>query len=239
MSVGLADDPPGDARLLGPVPVLRLRPHGLPGRLVTFDGLDGSGKSTSADVLRRHLTSVGADVDVVKLPSAAVRQLAYFREFADDNRAAEDGRVDVTALFTVLLGDRLLTVRQRILPMLARGGWVLCDRYVFMTFAQMAAFGSTPDDLEALRTVAELFPRPDLACITDVAAETAERRIRERDGERATKIDLDIFARVVLGLREVGRRNDVRLLPTRDAEETRRILVREATALMGREATET
>jgi len=199
---------------------LELWEHGFPGVLATFCGLDGSGKTTTIEGLRAYVESCGRRVHVLRMPSNAARNLDYFREWADDHRAGEDGRVDVAALFSVLLGDRLLTVRKTVLPLLAKGDWVICDRYLYTAFAQLAAIGCTEEDRGMLAAIASRFPRPDLPFVMDVRADEAIRRIRLRPEERDTKADTDIFARFMDGYRRVAELNGVHLLPTRALEET-------------------
>jgi dTMP kinase len=217
-------DRTGADELRGPIPALTLQPHGTPGVLATFDGVDGSGKTTTIETMRAVLGSRGITAEVVKMPSPEVRSLSYFRQFADDHRAAEDGRIDPAALFMVLLGDRLLTVRKHIMPLLRQGRWVICDRYVYMTFAQMAAYGADPADLAALVAIAELFPAPDLPCVAHVPAALAIRRVHARPEERHASLHHDVITRFTVGLREVARANGVHLVPTDTAQRTEAFL---------------
>jgi dTMP kinase len=220
-------------QLRGPVPSLALQPHGTTGVLATFDGVDGSGKTTTIETMCAVLGSCGITAEVVKMPSPEVRGISYFRQFADDHRAAEDGRVDPAALFMVLLGDRLLTVRKRVMPLLRQGRWVICDRYVYMTFAQMATYGADPADLAALVAITELFPAPDLPCVAHVPAELAISRVHARPEERHARLHHDIITGFTVGLREVARANGVHLVPTDTAEQTEAFLRSSISGLRG------
>jgi dTMP kinase len=209
-----------DSNLRGQVAKLRPWPHGRPGVLATFCGVDGSGKSTTIEGLRSYVEGHGQVAHVIKMPSTAARGLDYFREWADDHRAGEDGRVDIAALFFMLLGDRLLTVRKTVLSLLDQGGWVICDRYIYTAFAQLAAIGCADADMAALINMANLFPAPDLPFIMDVGAEEAIRRIRLRPAEKDSKASHDVFSRFVEGYRQLSDKNALNLLPTRDLSET-------------------
>ena len=137
--------------------------------LVALEGIDGSGKSTQAHLLRDALEARGIDVVVYREPGDS--------EFGDKLRQQfRDGRtVSPQEEAILFIEDRKIDVRDNILPALAAGKVVVMDRYYFSTMAYQGALGL---DVEELRQRNEAFaPRPHLTLILDVPAETSAARI--------------------------------------------------------------
>ncbi len=138
--------------------------------LVALEGIDGSGKSTQASLLRDALEARGVDAVVYREPGDS--------EFGDDLRRQQfrDGRtVSPQKEAELFIEDRKIDVRDNILPALAAGEVVVMDRYYFSTMAYQGALGL---DVEELRQRNEAFaPRPHLTLILDVPAETSAARI--------------------------------------------------------------
>jgi dTMP kinase len=148
------------------------------------------------------------------MPSPQCRDLSYFRRYAADLTTATTGRVDLPALSMVCLGDRLMTTRQRILPLLERGVWVVCDRYLFTALAELLAVECAAEDYSAVKAMAGRFPAPDLAILTDVSAEEALRRVRLRRSEKNVRVDPDHLRAVVRGFHRVATENGLLVVST-------------------------
>ncbi len=137
--------------------------------LIALEGIDGSGKSTQAKLLREALEARGIDAVVYREPGDS--------EFGDQLRKQfQHGRTatpqEEAGMF---IEDRKIDVRDNILPALAAGKVVVMDRYYFSTMAYQGALGL---DVEELRERNETFaPRPHLTLILDVPAETSAIRI--------------------------------------------------------------
>jgi dTMP kinase len=142
------------------------------GRFITLEGGEGAGKST----LARGLADALKDREVVLTrepggsPGAdAIRALLVQ---GDANRwsALEEALLFATA--------RRNHLQQTILPALARGAWVICDRYYDSTRAyQVAAGGLSPNVLEQLNTLIEA-PAPDLTLMLDLDVSVGLTRSR-------------------------------------------------------------
>ena len=182
-----------------------MKRHGLPGALITVDGIDGSGKSTVVAEMHAVLTDLGINFRQAKLPSPACRSLPYIASYIRDHRQTERGEVDLLSLCLVFNGDSLLSIRQEVLPELERGTWIVCDRYVFGGMAELIANRRPAREVEILAEVQSAFPQPDLAILTDIDAGESARRIHERPDERDVPIDPDLWGRFVDGYRAVGR----------------------------------
>jgi len=143
------------------------------GRFITLEGGEGAGKSTLARALADAL---GGDREIVVTrepggaPGAdAIRALLVQ---GDANRWSV---LEEALLFAAARRNHL---QQTILPALARGAWVICDRYYDSTRAyQVAAGGLSADVLEQLNTLIEA-PAPDLTLVLDL--ETDAGLVRSR-----------------------------------------------------------
>lgn len=157
------------------------------GRLITFEGGDGCGKSTQLKLTAEFLKSQG-------------RQVLTTREPGDTKLGAElrrillDGKYHPVAECELLLflADRAQHVREVIAPALAAGTWVVCDRYSDSTMAyQLAGRKLAKEGLENILAFAEVGVVPDLTLWLDLGVAEAMRRIRSRTsmGESSTRLD--------------------------------------------------
>lgn len=141
------------------------------GRLVVIEGADGAGKSTLQKALAGLLDARGIQVVQSREPTYGPHGMAL-REAAKIQRLAPEQELEL------LLKDRRAHVENLIAPALARGDWVILDRYYFSTIAYQGAAGL---DTERLRALNEAFaPIPDLLLILDLPLEVSLERIATR-----------------------------------------------------------
>ncbi len=127
------------------------------GRFISFEGGEGSGKSTQAFLLADYLKKSGKDVVLTREPGGtpggeAVRALLV---------TGDPGRWSAWAETCLVNAARVDHVDRLIRPALARGAWVICDRFVDSTRAyQGAGKGIADADLLALhaRATGDLWP---------------------------------------------------------------------------------
>lgn len=138
-----------------------------PGKLIIVEGIDGSGKTTQLDLLRKWIIAQGF--------------CAYFSEWNSSpvvrstTKMGKDQRLLSPMSFSLIhaadFADRL---DRSILPPLRAGATVLTDRYIYTAFARDAARGVAP---EYVRRVYRFAPRPSVAFYFRVPLEEALRRI--------------------------------------------------------------
>jgi dTMP kinase len=149
-------------------PAARYADYGdLPGKLVIVEGIDGSGKSTQLDLLRKWIVSQG--------------YCAYFSEWNSSpvvratTKMGKDQHLLSPMTFSLIhaadFADRL---DRTILPPLRAGAIVLTDRYVYTAFARDVARGIDP---EYVRRVYRFAPRPSAAFYFHVPLDEALNRI--------------------------------------------------------------
>lgn len=147
------------------------------GRFITFEGGEGSGKSTQLTLLASELRARGIEVVTTREPGGtpgaeAVRALLV---------EGEPGRWNGTSEALLINAGRADHVAKLIRPALAAGVWVICDRFVHSTIAyQGAARGVPEDELRTLHRFAAGDLWPDLTLILDIDSEAGLRRARTR-----------------------------------------------------------
>jgi dTMP kinase len=179
-----------------------------PGRLIVFEGIDGSGKSTSLAAAAEYLGSRGLPVETLDILYPESRRLPYFRTYADDSTTAIRGEVDQPSLGVVCMGDRLARFRTELYPKLLAGAWILCDRYVLTPIAESMALGVDSADLDMLTYLAGRFPRPDAGFAPHVPVEWTLKRIRERPQDQDKNLDPGFYRRAVGTFRDLLAHHD-------------------------------
>jgi len=164
------------------------------GRFITFEGIDGAGKSTQIEAAARWFRSAGFDVLTTREPGGT--PLAErLREIVLNDP------MDAVTEALVVFAARRDHIRQVILPALSSGKTVLCDRFTDATFAyQGRGHGAPWATLEALERMVQGELQPDLTLWFDLPASVAaERRAQARAADRFEAKDLDFFERVRSG----------------------------------------
>lgn len=149
--------------------------HALAGRLVVFDGPDGSGKSTQARRIARSARAAGVRVAEVRDPGGT-RISERVRDVLLDPLL---GEMDVRCELMLYMASRAQLVAEKINPALEAGALVVADRYVSSTLAyQGTAGGLTEDEIVAVASAAcgSRFPA-DLTLVFDVDQATAAHRL--------------------------------------------------------------
>ena len=188
--------------------------HKTPGKLITFCGLDGCGKSTQISMLNKWLQSEGVTVQITKQPTETVRRSDMFRAFIDQqNHDAYDFR----AMSLNCASDRVQHCNKVILPMLEAGDTVLSDRYFYSCLVSLQVWGYTRE--RWIYDIARNLPKPDLAIFLDVPVELAVQRVRTRAAERDRHIDLEMQRRWREQYIKVARKNGALLLDSSKAPE--------------------
>ena len=166
------------------------------GRFVTFEGIDGAGKSSHIEPLAAWLRGRGHEVVVTREPGGTelaerLRELVLHEPM--------DTLTEVLLVFAARR-DHLV---QRIEPALARGATVLCDRFTDASFAyQGGGRGFDRSVLAALEGWVQHGRQPDLTVWFDLpAAVAAERRGAARQPDRFEQQDGAFFERVRQGYR--------------------------------------
>jgi dTMP kinase len=160
-------------------------------RFITFEGIDGAGKSTHIEAVAQRLREAGATVVCTREPGGTplaerVRDIVLHTT------------MDVLTEALLVFAARHDHLDQVIKPALAAGHTVLCDRFTDATFAyQGGGRGAPVAVLEQLETLVQGVLQPDLTIWFDLPpALAAERRAQARAADRFEQQDLVFFERV-------------------------------------------
>jgi dTMP kinase len=149
------------------------------GRFITFEGGEGAGKSTQLKRLAARLAASGHEVVATREPGGSPGAEAV-RELVLKGAADRWSPVTETLLMYAARRDH---VERVIRPALARGAWVICDRFADSTRAyQGAAGGTDPGLIAALETYILEETRPDLTLIFDLPVAVGLERAHARAG---------------------------------------------------------
>jgi dTMP kinase len=150
------------------------------GRFITFEGGEGTGKSTQAALLAQRLRSMGVGVVLTREPGGSPGA-EIIRHVLLSGAAKSLGPDGEAILFAAARDDH---VRSTIEPALSRGRWVVSDRFADSTNVYQGTLGHVdPLLLGGLHRVTVGKLKPDLTFILDVPAEVGLERATKRRGE--------------------------------------------------------
>jgi dTMP kinase len=157
-----------------------MKKNNYPGKFIVFEGLDGSGQTTQANLLKKFLEKKGFKVLLTKEPTNN-------NEFGKriDKILHRKEKVSPLNLQKFFIKDRDWHLKNIIEPALKEGKIVISDRYFFSTFA----FGGIDVDMEKLIKMNDNFLMHDISIFLDVKPKTCISRIEGRSqktGERKT-----------------------------------------------------
>lgn len=171
------------------------------GILITFEGVEGSGKTTQMLRLARVLSGRGHRVERTREPDGTALGVAVRRFFERPNLALEP----LGEMF-LFMAARQQHVTEKIGPWLARGRVVLCDRYTDATIAyQGYGRGVDVDLIRELNLRATSGLLPDLTLVFDLPPEEGFRRIGSRRLDRFEREKLAFHRRVRRGYLDIHR----------------------------------
>jgi len=154
-----------------------------PGRFITLEGIEGAGKSTVVKFVREWLQARGHQVTLTREPGGTplaerVRQLVLDRQGEPITPATET---------LLMFAARGLHVENLIRPALARGDWVVCDRFTDATRAyQGAGRGVSRVWIEQLASEVQRGLEPDCTLLLDLPVELGLERVKRRSGAAPT-----------------------------------------------------
>jgi dTMP kinase len=150
------------------------------GRFITFEGGEGTGKSTHSALLSQRLRALGIGVVRTREPGGSPGA-EIMRHVLLSGAAKAFGPSAEAILFAAARDDH---VRTTIAPALARGHWVICDRFIDSTRVYQGVVGQVdPVLIRGLERVTVGDLRPDLTLVLDVPTDMGLARAAKRRGE--------------------------------------------------------
>jgi dTMP kinase len=152
------------------------------GLFITFEGLDGAGKTTQLRRLAETLGKEGRQVVSLRQPGGTALGDRIRGVLLDSRSEAELGRIAPEAEMALMFADRAQSLHQIILPALERGDTVLCDRYTDSSEAyQGAGRGLGSERVLAMHRAACNNIQPDLTLLLLPPLEASLSRARRRN----------------------------------------------------------
>ena len=170
------------------------------GLFISFEGIDGCGKSTQADLLRSYLESEGEQVELLREPGGT----ALSEQIREILLNPNNDKMDPSTELILLSASRAQLTREIIIPALERGNVVICDRYADSTLAyQGYGRGINLEWLEKLNAFATAGLKPDITLLVDLPVDEALNRMQSKSFDRIEMEGIEFLEKVRSGYLEL------------------------------------
>jgi len=179
------------------------------GKLITFEGIDGSGKSTQIQLLEAEFEKLGISYKTFREPggtklSEKIRAILLDKENIELYSNAE------SLLFAAA---RAQLTAEQIKPAITKGEFVICDRFTDSTIAyQGYGRGLNINNLELMNTIATDGLIPDITFILDIDPQKATERLKTVNPDRMEAAGIDFFKKIRQGYCQIREQNQSRCI---------------------------
>lgn len=166
------------------------------GKLIVFEGTDGSGKSTQFHLLTKKLQAMQIDFKTMEFPQYSEPSSALIRMYLGGEFGARPADVNAYAASTFYAVDRYASYRKVWGEYYKNGGVMLSDRYTTSNAVHQASKEPEESRDEFFRWLYEFeyqhmeLPKPDIVLYLDVPTELAEQMLRKREISTNTQADI-------------------------------------------------
>ena len=174
------------------------------GSLITFEGIDGSGKSTQIQMLEHEFNKLGIEYKTFREPGGT--------ELSEKIRAILLDKENIELISTseslLFAAARAQLTAEQIKPAIEKGEFVICDRFTDSTIAyQGYGRGLDIKQLEEINYIATAGLTPDITFILDISPEAAAVRMEAEASDRMEETGVDFFRRIRGGYRQIKDQN--------------------------------
>ena len=163
------------------------------GKFITFEGTEGVGKTTNMDFVEAELSARGIALVRTREPGGTPLAERIRALLLDPQPEPVDPEAELLLIFAA----RAQHLAQVIRPALARGAWVLCDRFTDATYAYQGGGRGLPTArIAALEAEVQGTLQPDLTIYLDLAVATGLARIETHERDRFEREQIEFFERV-------------------------------------------
>ena len=166
------------------------------GKLIVFEGTDGSGKATQARLLCQRLEREGIPYQEIDFPRYGKPSAAMVQEYLDGNLGKKPGDVNAYAASLFFSMDRYASYKQDWGDFYEAGGLIVADRYTTSNAVHQASKLSESERKVYLDWLFDLeyrllgLPKPDLVIYLDMPTEITEQMMRRREQTTGTHADI-------------------------------------------------
>ncbi len=180
------------------------------GVFITFEGIEGAGKSTQAKKLHDYLIEKGKNVILTREPGGTKTG----KKIRDILLSPTDELFPPIAEVFLYEADRSFHIHNKIIPYLKRKYAVICDRFTDSTLAyQGYARGLDLELIKSLNEIATEGLKPDITFLIDIPVEEGLRRIKEKRGfDRIENEDLEFHTRLRNGFLKIAEEEKDRIV---------------------------
>ena len=166
------------------------------GKLIVFEGTDGSGKSTQFARLCQRVSDMGLDYQKLTFPQYEEPSSALIRMYLGGEFGEKPGDVNPYAASAFYAVDRYASLKKVWGDYYERGGLILTDRYTTSNAVHQGVKCSRDERAEFLQWLNDFeynkmgLPRPDLVIYLDVPTEATVQLLRSRESQTNTQADI-------------------------------------------------
>lgn len=178
-------------------------------KFITFEGVEGSGKSTQSKLLFDILTQKNLNAILTREPGG-VKASEKIREILlDENLSKLESKTEIFLNFAA----RIEHIEKLIKPALSQGKIVICDRFSDSTFAyQGYGFNQNLTQIQEINNLAIQDFTPDITFLIDVEIQNSFARIKDRKtNNRYEKLGIDFHQKTRDGFLEIAKKNQHRI----------------------------
>tara|TARA_B100001750_G_scaffold9673_1_gene7216 strand:+ start:533 stop:1156 length:624 start_codon:yes stop_codon:yes gene_type:complete len=178
-------------------------------KFISFEGIDGSGKSTQIDLLNQELSLKGEKVVVLREPggtkiSEKIRKILLDKKNSNLSNEAES---------LLFFASRNQLLKEKIIPMLKNGYFVICDRFNDSTIAyQGYGFDIDYNILESISTFATSNNQPSLTFYLDILPSVSVERRKSILDDRIEDKGIEYMKKVRAGFLSISKKNPHRII---------------------------
>ena len=179
------------------------------GKLITFEGIDGSGKSTQIQLLETEFEKLGISYKTFREPGGT-KLSEKIRKILLDKKNIELYSNAESLLFAAA---RAQLTAEQIKPAITKGEFVICDRFTDSTIAyQGYGRGLNINNLELINTIATDGLIPDITFILDIDPQKATERLKTVNPDRMEAAGIDFFKKIRQGYCQIREQNQSRCI---------------------------
>jgi len=160
------------------------------GKFITFEGIEGAGKSTALEFMQKCLQKNGIEVVVTREPGGTKISEAIRKLLLDHNDEVMAADTELLLYFA----SRAQHIAQVIKPALAAGKIILCDRFTDSSFAyQCGGRGISEKRIEILEQWVHQGLQPDLTILMDLPVSVGRERAKKRSALDRIEVEQNSF----------------------------------------------
>ena len=178
-------------------------------RFISFEGIDGAGKTTQIELLSNKLSSIGKKVSILREPGGTFISEKIRKILLDKNNS----NLSIEAESLLFFASRNQLLKEKIIPILNEGFFVICDRFNDSTIAyQGYGFNIDIKKLEIVSKFSTLDKAPELTFYLDIPLDVSIQRRKDILDDRIENKGIEYLKKVRDGFLLIAKKNSNRII---------------------------